>query len=99
MSLGSSDPVRIVMHLMHAREVKARKKRLKPGSHKHKIDTKTKHDLSSGTCKYKTTRIFLCFVYCSALGLCFDCVLMLVLMSLYMSQASLHSFVLPFVCP
>ena len=24
---------------------------------------------------------------------------MLVLMSLYMSQASLHSFVLPFVCP
>ena len=46
---------------------------LKPGSHqrhKHKIDTKTKHYLSSGTCKYKTTRIFLCFVFCSALGLC-----------------------------
>ena len=64
-----------------------------------KIDTKTKHDLSSGTCKYKSTRICLCFVFCSALGLCFDYVLMLVLMSLYMSQASLHSFVLPFVCP
>ena len=27
------------------------------------------------------------------------CYLMLVLMSLYMSQVSLHSFVLPFVCP
>ena len=65
---------------------------LKPGSHqrhkhKHKIDTKTKHDFSSGTCEDKTTRIFLCFVFCSALGLCFDYVLMLVLMSLYMSQA------------
>ena len=33
------------------------------------------------------------------LCLCFDYVLMLVLMSLYMLQASLHSFVLPFVCP
>ena len=42
--------------------------------------------------------MFLCFVFCSALGLCFDYVLMLVLLSLYMSQASLHSFVLPFVC-
>ena len=54
----------------------------KPGSHqrhKHKIDTKTKHDLSSWTCKYKTTRICLCFVFCSALGLCFDYVLMLML--------------------
>ena len=67
--------------------------------HKHKIDTKAKHDLSSGTCKYKTTRICLCFVFCSALGLCFDYVLMLVLMSLNMSQASLHSFHLRFVCP
>ena len=36
--------------------------------------------------------------FCSALGLCFDYVLMLVLMSLYMSQAWLHSFVLRFVC-
>ena len=77
---------------------------VKPGSHqrqkhKQKIDTKTKHDLSSGTCKYKTTRIFLWFVFCSALGLCFDYVLMVVLMSLYMSQALLHSFVFPFVCP
>ena len=56
------------------------------------IDTKTKHDLCSGTFKYKTTRIFLCFVFCSALGLCFDYVLMVVLMSLYMSQTWLHSF-------
>ena len=64
---------------------------------KHKIDTKTKHDLSSGTCKYKTTIIFLRFVFC--FGLCFDYVLMLVLMPILMSQAWLHSFVLPFVCP
>ena len=58
--------------------------RFKPGSHqrhkhKHKIDTKTKHDISSGTCTYKTTRISLCFVFCSALGLCFDYVLILCL--------------------
>ena len=55
-----------------------------------KIYKKTKHDLSFGTCKYKTSRVFLCFVFCSALRLCFDYVLMviLVLMSLYMlSQA------------
>ena len=43
--------------------------------------------------------MFLCFVFCSALGLSFDYDLMLVLMSLYMSQASLYCFVLPFVCP
>ena len=30
----------------------------------HKIYTKTKHDLSCGTCKDKTTRIFLCSVFC-----------------------------------
>ena len=38
--------------------------------HKHKVNTKTKHDFSSGTCEDKTTRIFLCFAFCSALGLC-----------------------------
>ena len=57
------------------------------------------YPLGLRTCKYKTTRIFLWFVFCSALGLCFDYVLMVVLMSLYMSQPSLHSFVFPFVCP
>ena len=47
----------------------------KPGSHerhKHKINMKTKHDFSSGTCEDKTMRIFLCFAFCSALGLCLD---------------------------
>ena len=37
-------------------------KAVKPGSHKrnkHKINTKTKHDFSSGACEDKTTRIFL----------------------------------------
>ena len=38
--------------------------------HKDKINTKTKRDISSGTCKDKTTRIFLCFVFCAAFGLC-----------------------------
>ena len=37
--------------------------------HKHKINTKTKHDFSSGTCEDKTTIIFLCFLFCSAVGL------------------------------
>ena len=36
--------------------------------------------------------------FCSVLGLCFDYALILVLMSIYMSQAWHHSFVLPFVC-
>ena len=49
---------------------------VKPGSHdrhkhKHKINTKTKHDFSSGTCEDKTTRIFLFFrlLFCSWLML------------------------------
>ena len=33
---------------------------------------KTKHDISSGNGEDKTTRIFLCFVFCSVLGLCLD---------------------------
>ena len=58
---------------------------LKPGSHewhkhKHKINTKTKHHFSSGTCEDKTTRIFLCFAFCSAHGLCLDYDLMVMLM-------------------
>ena len=65
---------------------------LKPGSHerhkhKNKMNTKTKHDFSSGTCEDKTTRIFLCFAFCSALGLCLDYGLMLMLMTILMSQA------------
>ena len=49
---------------------------VKPGSHerhkhKAKINTKTKHDICSRICEDKT-RIFLCFVFCSALGLCLD---------------------------
>ena len=53
-----------------------------PGSHeshkhKDKIKTKTKLHISLGTCTDKTTRIFLCFVFCSALGLCLDNDLML----------------------
>ena len=76
---------------------------LKPGSHerrkdKHNINTKIKHDFSSGTCEDKTTRIFnkttrISFVFCSALGLCLDYVLML--MTIIISQAWLLSFVLP----
>ena len=44
----------------------------KPSSyerHKHKINAKTMHDFSSGTCENKTTIIFLCFLFCSAVGL------------------------------
>ena len=64
---------------------------LKPGlheRHKHKdeIKTKTKNDISSGTCEDKT-RIFLCFVFCSALGLCLDYNLMLMITTILMSQA------------
>ena len=73
---------------------------LKPGSHerhehKDKINTKTKH-ISSGTCEDKT-RIFLCFVFCSALGLRLDYDLMLMITTILMSQARLNSFVLPLV--
>ena len=49
------------------------------------VSTKTKHDFSSGTCEDKTTRIFLCFAICSALGLCLDYDLML--MTIFTSQA------------
>ena len=49
--------------------------------------TRAKHDFSSGTCEDKTTRIFLCFVFCSALGLCLDYDLMIMLMTILMSQA------------
>ena len=57
---------------------------LKPCSHeqqKHeeKINTKTKYDIFSGTFEDKTTRNFLCFVFCSAIGLCLDYDLMLTL--------------------
>ena len=74
---------------------------IKPGSpeqhkHKKKINTKTKHDISSETCEDKA-RFFLCFIFCSALGLCFDSDLMLMLTMILMSQAWLHSFVLLFV--
>ena len=64
---------------------------LKPGSHerhKHKvkIKTKVKRDISPVTCKDKTTRIFLCFVFCSALGLCLDYDLMLMITTIVMSR-------------
>ena len=67
-------------------------KNLKPDSHerhrhKDKINSKTKHDICSGTYKDKTTRIFLCFVFCSALGLCLDYDLMLMITTILMSQA------------
>ena len=48
---------------------------VKPSSHerhkhKHNINTKSKHDFSSGTCEDKTTIIFLCFLlFCSWLML------------------------------
>ena len=64
---------------------------------------KTKDGFSSETCEDKTTRIFLCFAFCSALCLCLDydlmLMLMLMLMTILMSQAWLDSFVLPFVFP
>ena len=43
----------------------------------YKINTKTKHDFFSRTCEDKTTRIFLYFAFCSALGVCLDYDLML----------------------
>ena len=94
--------VRIAVWSTASITVDARLKGLKPGSHeqhkhKDKINTKTKHDISSGTCEDKTTRIFLCFVFCSAHGLCLDYDLMLMITTILMSQARLHSFVLPFV--
>ena len=52
--------------------------------HKDKINTKTKY-ISSGTPEDRT-RIFLCFVFCSALGLCLDYDLILVLTTILMSQ-------------
>ena len=58
------------------------------------INTKTKHDLSTGTRKDETTRLFICFVFRSVLGLCLDYDLMLMLTTTLMSQAWLHSFVL-----
>ena len=72
-----------------------RRFRVKPGSHERHKHKKTKHDFSSGTCENKTTRIFLCFAFCSAFGLCLNYDLML--MTILMSQAWLHSFVLPFI--
>ena len=70
---------------------------LKPSSHKrHKdkdmINTKTKLGISSRTCKNKTTIIFLCFAFCSVLGLYLDYNLMLMLKTILMSQTWLHSF-------
>ena len=64
---------------------------IKPGSHerrkhKDKIKTKTKRDISSGTCKDKTTRIFLCFAFCSSLGLCLDYDLILMITTILISQ-------------
>ena len=49
------------------------------------ISKEKKHDFSSGTCEDKITRIFLCFAFCSALGLCLDYDLMLMLMTILMS--------------
>ena len=69
----------------------------KQHKHKDKINTKTKHDISSGTCEDKTTIVFLCYVFCSALGLCLDYDLKLMITTILMTQASLHSCVLPFV--
>ena len=66
---------------------------IKPGlheRHKHeeKIITKTKqNDIFSGTCKDKTTRIFLCFIFCSTLGICLDYDLLLMLTTVLMLQA------------
>ena len=57
---------------------------------------KTKHDISSGTCEDKT-RIFLSFLFCSVLGLCLVYDFMLMTTTIFMSQAWLRSFVLPFV--
>ena len=65
--------------------------------HKDRSDTKTKHDIFSGTFEDTTTRIFLRFVFRSALGLCLDYDLILMLTTTLMSQAWLHSFVLPFI--
>ena len=69
---------------------------LKPGSHerhkhKHKINTKRKHDLRD------KTRIFLCFAFCSALGLCLDCDLMLICLCLWRSLCRRLDFV-PLFC-
>ena len=60
---------------------------VKPGlherhKHKDKVNTKTKRDIFSGTCEDKTTRIFLCFVFCPAFGLCLDYDPMLSLMTI-----------------
>ena len=46
-------------------------------------------------------QIFLCFAFCSALGLCldYDLMIVLMLMMILMPQAWFHSFVLPFVLP
>ena len=55
--------------------------------HKDKINRKTKPDISSGTCKDKTTRIFLCFIFRSALGLCLDYDLTHVIATILTSQA------------
>ena len=87
-------------HILLTRSASWSCRRIKPGlpeqhKHKDKINRKTKRDISSETCEDKTARIFLDFVFCSALGLCLGYDLMLVL--ILMSQARLHSFVLPFV--
>ena len=50
----------------------------KQHKHKDKINTKTKHDISSRTYEDQT-RIFLCFVLSSVLGLCLDYDLMLMI--------------------
>ena len=44
------------------------------------------HDISSETCDDKTTRVFLCFVFCSALGLYLDYDLMLMITMILKSQ-------------
>ena len=78
---------------------------LKPGSHeqhkhKHNTNTKTKHDLSSETCEDKTTRIFHCFAFCSALGLCldYDLMLMTILMTSFPCFAFCFAFMLMLSC-
>ena len=64
--------------------------------HTSDISNENKASMTSGTCEDKITIIFLCFAFCSALGLClnYDLMLVLMLMTILMSQAWLHSFVL-----
>ena len=61
----------MAFYLMGSRDTK-RHKSHEQHEHKDKINTKTKHDISSETCEDKTSKIFHCFTFCSAFGLCLD---------------------------